>query len=519
MARERKGCQDPSFELTCGEPVDFSDGDEALLLAPAYGLVPDPWQARHVRLALSRGAGGGVAFKRVAQSVPRQNGKNGIIEIIQLHKMIVQGRRVLHTAHEVKTARKAFMRLASYFENPVQYPDLAAMVRLIRKVNGQEAILLHKPSCAAPSGGVCSCGNNEGGSIEFSARSKGAARGFTVDDLFCDEAQELTDEQLEALSPTLAAAPSGDPQQYFYGTPPSVDSVAEVFPRIHEAAHSGKTVEGMFWQEWSIPSDMDPETARGGWVDLAYATNPALGIRISLETVAMEQSVMSGVGFSRERLGQWLTVKASSYWDSGEWERACDPASQIGEDVPLVFGVERSSNKSLTHIAVAGLRADGVPHVEVVASRAGTDWVRKWFEDRVGEYGGMQVVINRSSPADILRMDLEEVDGVSVYRSAFPEERRWTERFLNLVEESTGGKGGARRGLAHLPQPVLDMAVAGMKLNYSHGGAPGVDRKNSATDVTPLIAVIIALGFLLEFKESNQVRSVYEDDSYSIVVL
>ncbi|MDO5049991.1 MAG: hypothetical protein Q4D87_08945 [Actinomycetaceae bacterium] len=519
MARERVGKQEPSFEVVSGEPVDFTDGEEALELAPAYGLRPDPWQARHVRYALSRRAGGLVAFKRVAQSVPRQNGKNGEIEIIQLHKMIVQGRRILHTAHEVKTARKAFMRLASYFENPGQYPDLAAMVRMIRKANGQEAILLHKPSCSAPVGGGCSCKPNEGGSIEFSARSKGAARGFTVDDLFCDEAQELTDEQLEALLPTMAAAPSGDPQQYFYGTPPSVDSVAEVFPRIHKGAHADKPPVGMFWQEWSIPQDMDPETARQDWVDLAYETNPALGIRIGLDTVAMEQSVMSGVGFSRERLGQWLTVKASSYWESGEWEAASDPTSQIREDSPLAFGVERSSNKSVTHIAVAGFREDGLPHVEIVASRQGSDWVRKWFADRVEDYEGMQVVINRSSPADVLRMDLEEIEGVTVYRAAFPEERRWTERFLTLVEEAAQSQGGARRGLAHLPQPVLDMAVAGMKLNYSHGGAPGVDRKNSATDATPLVASIIALGFLLEFGESVAVRSVYEDDSYSIVVL
>ena len=36
-----------------------------------------------------------------------------------------------------------------------------------------------------------------GGAIEFIARSRGSGRGFTVDDLVCDEAQELTDEQLD----------------------------------------------------------------------------------------------------------------------------------------------------------------------------------------------------------------------------------------------------------------------------------------------------------------------------------
>ena len=79
---------------------------------------------------------------RVGLDVARQNGKNAVIEIVELFKMVLLGRRILHTAHEVKTCRKAFSRLLEFFDNERQYPELRALVREIRRTNGQEAIVL-----------------------------------------------------------------------------------------------------------------------------------------------------------------------------------------------------------------------------------------------------------------------------------------------------------------------------------------------------------------------------------------
>src|SRR5690606_18531865 len=108
--------------------------------------------------------------------------------------------------------RKAFKRLLSFFENERESPELFAMVAEIRRTNGQEAIIL-----------------TNGASIEFIARTRSSGRGFTVDDLVLDEAQDLTDEQLEALLPTLSSAPSGDPQQLYLGTPPPPRSPGTVW--------------------------------------------------------------------------------------------------------------------------------------------------------------------------------------------------------------------------------------------------------------------------------------------------
>ncbi|CAM2869895.1 hypothetical protein PRAC110570_04890 [Propionibacterium acidifaciens] len=132
-------------------------------------------------------------------SCPRQNGKNAILEVYELFVTVGLGRRVLHTAHEVKTGRKHFRRLRYFLgeraaDPGAEFQELNKLVREIRNVNGQEGIYL-----------------TNGGSIELVARSKSSGRGFTVDTLVCDEAQEPTDDELQAINPSISAAPSGDP--------------------------------------------------------------------------------------------------------------------------------------------------------------------------------------------------------------------------------------------------------------------------------------------------------------------
>lgn len=158
--RNVKGRQEPRIKL---EPSRaYTDGEDAATLSSAYGLTPDPWQRTILDAWLGRDENDKYTASRAGVLVPRQNGKNGVIEMRELYGLAILGEKILHTAHEVRTARKAFLRLASFFENEREYPELAALVVSIRRTNGQEAIKL-----------------TNGGVIEFSARSRGAARGFT----------------------------------------------------------------------------------------------------------------------------------------------------------------------------------------------------------------------------------------------------------------------------------------------------------------------------------------------------
>ena len=172
------GSQVPRHRVAAAYSV--SAGGDAGELGRAYGLTPDPWQQQVLDDWLAVGGNGRLASGVCGVFVPRQNGKNAILEVVELFKATIQGRRILHTAHELKSARKAFMRLRSFFENERQFPDLYRMVKSIRATNGQEAIVLHHPDCATFEK---KCGCPGWGSVEFVARSRGSARGFTVDDL------------------------------------------------------------------------------------------------------------------------------------------------------------------------------------------------------------------------------------------------------------------------------------------------------------------------------------------------
>ena len=316
--------------------------DDCAFLASAYGLTPDPWQTTVLECWLATEKNGRMRAGRCGLAVPRQNGKNAVLEMIELYFLVVLHRKILHTAHEVKTARKAFLRLAGFFENDRQWPELAALVKEIRRTNGQEAVVLHN-----------------GGSIEFIARSRGSGRGYTVDVLVCDEAQELTDEQLEALLPTISSAPSGDPQQIYTGTPPGPTSPGTVFRRMRAAGIARKDPR-LSWVEWSVAEVGDIYDRHR-----VAATNPALGIRLQMSVIDDELGQMTPEGYARERLGWWSdhghTPPAipKPLWDACKVDKAPTGGKPS-------FGVKFSTDGERVSLAAAVAHGESV-HVEVIA--------------------------------------------------------------------------------------------------------------------------------------------------------
>lgn len=283
-------------------------GKDASELVKAYGFTLDPWQELVLNDWLSVDNTFHFINETCGLSVPRQNGKNALIEARELYGLVTVGEKFLHTAHEVKTARKAFIRLSSFFENEKQYPELSDMVASIRKTNGQEAIEL-----------------TNGGSVEFSARSRSAARGYTVDTVIFDEAQELTDEQSEAIIPTLSAAPSGNRQFIYTGTPPPPTSPGTVFFNIRKSALENKG--GVNWCEWSVEKPIKQTITWQEVKPLVLSVNPATGYRIDIDFLQHEFNALSRDGFSRERLGWWSDVQdvnkpliTKNLWTKGKIE-------------------------------------------------------------------------------------------------------------------------------------------------------------------------------------------------------
>ena len=224
-----KGSQEPHIRI---EPDRVcTDGGDAAMLMSEYGNSLDPWQALVIDCWLGMDEAGEYTVTSAGLSVPRQNGKNVILEAREFYGMVISGEKILHTAHQVKTSKKHFRRLEALFTDR-RHPEIKELVKQIRYTNGEDCIVLEN-----------------GGSIEFSARSRQAARGFDgISLLVYDEAQELTDDQVEALMPTLSASATGTRQIIYTGTPPYPGCPGEVFRRrrVVSCAEPGK---GDSWHE------------------------------------------------------------------------------------------------------------------------------------------------------------------------------------------------------------------------------------------------------------------------------
>jgi hypothetical protein len=451
------GAQRPRVHIA--PRVKRSDADDAEFLAASYGLVPDEWQRLVLEDWLAVRPDGRWASLTAGLAVPRQNGKNGCIEIRELYGIVALGERFLHTAHEVKTARKAFLRLAAFFENARRWPELAELVKEIRRTNGQEAIVL-----------------TNGGSVEFVARSKGSGRGFTVDTLVLDEAQELDDDALEALMPTTSASPLGNPQWIFTGTPPGPKAAGEVFTRTRDEALERKSAR-LCWHEWSVEGQVDLDDRRA-WA----ATNPGLGIRLQWDVLEGERARFSDEGFARERLGMWDEAAASRVIDAATWGRCADSASQVVSDVAIA--VDTTPDQSVTSIAIAGLRADGLPHVEVIENRRGPlDWVVPRLVELVARHRPRALVIDEYSPAMVLADDLKKAKVVVTVTK--------TRDMVAACGQLYSDVMSAR--VRHIDQPLLNTALSvARKRAVGDGGGWAWHRKDVESDITPLVSATLA---------------------------
>lgn len=451
----------PSFLAKPKTPVaDIYDGEDYIALASACGLIPDEWQEGIITGITARDKDGRLVAKRAGLSVPRQNGKNGALEVLELGQMVLSGRRIIHTSHEVKTSRKAFIRLASFFE---ENDELAKLVKNIRKVNGQEQIILAN-----------------GGSCEFIARSKSSGRGFTVDTLVLDEAQELRDEALEALLPTIASGPAGDPQIIMTGTPPDpTDINGEVFRRMHDAAHSNED-DTLWWAEWSVLADDDVEIDADDR-DLWYQANPALGKRMRVETVAAERAAMADSSFRRERLGMWEQERSARILPIEDWTACADPnLSDDGE--PVALAIDIAPSRDSASIAAAGMTVDGHVWADVIENRRGTpEWVIPRLKAILEKQEARAVLIDVLSPAGSL-IDPLEAEGIKVSRIG-----------SNIMAAATAQLYDAvmSHDFRHLDQPSLNLAAAAAR-KRKLGDAWAWNRSNPDADITPLVAATLA---------------------------
>jgi len=435
-----------------------TSGQEAIDLAAVAGLHLDDWQQDCLRTALGERSDGRWAARDVCLVVPRQNGKGSVLEALELAALFLFGERlILHTAHEMKTAKNHYERMQSLIRGT---PYLDRQVKQWRNSNEEISIELHT-----------------GAKLRFIARSTGSGRGFSADRLVLDEAMILTPESLAALMFTLTTA--ANPQTWYAGS--AGFETSALLARMRERGMSGEQ-SGLAYMEWSAPDDADLDD-----VDAWAQANPALGTRVTIEGIASERGAMPEVQFARERLGIWAPVGGDAVIDVAVWDRVGDAASTLRE--PATLSLDVNPDRSISSIGAASATPDGRVHVEVLENRAGAAWT---VDRLVGICTAREVtgvVIDSGSPASAMIPALT-AQGVKVIEIGSREYGAACGNFYDaVVGKDDQGKPVPR--LVHRGQVGLRAAVeAGRQRTL--GDAWAWHRRTSRSDITPLVAATLA---------------------------
>lgn len=379
-----KGSQDPVLRI---EPERRgSDGGDAATLMREYGVELDPWQELVIDCWLGYDENGKYNVTSAGLALPRQNGKNVCLEAREFFGLVINGEKILHTAHQVRTSKKSFRRLAAMFTDK-RHPEITDIVKQIRYTNGEECIEL-----------------DNGGSIEFSSRSRQAARGFDgISLVVYDEAQELTDDQVESIMATLSASATGNRQIIYTGTPPYPNCPGDVFRRRRTICTTDAGKHDA-WHEWGVQAENITDINVQD-TTLWYMTNPALGIRLSEEFTFEEMRSMSPDGFARERLGWWSPVyehKESPAIDEKAFDRCAseEPKPERGK---TAYGVKFSADGAEVCLCGCVIPDNGEARISLIERRPtghGTKWLADWLNERYER--ASCVVIDGRNGVDVL---------------------------------------------------------------------------------------------------------------------
>lgn len=483
-------------------------------LCTQIGFAPDPEQQLALDVIFAKQASGLSAAFDTTVVVGRQNLKTGTFKMAALGWLFLFDERlIVWSAHEWSTVGEDFRDM----EEMVAGTDwMRREVKQVKHGSGNESIQL-----------------KTGARLIFKTRTHGGGRGLAGRKVILDEGFALRDAHVGSLVPTLSAQP--DPQLLIGSSAGHEDSdylrekrdegraaaiasgTAPAWARdesLTEAPEEHDFVGRSAYLEWCAPPPdlacdagrlcSHAKNARGCGCDkpdLWLQGNPAIGGRITLDYVAAERKALSVPEFCRERMGWWDDPKSGAAPMPYRLWRVCeDSRSTPKAGSPLALAIDVAPDASMASIALAGIRDDGMPHVELVEHLPGTGWVMGRLMGIVERRNPLVVSLDPGSPAGAFEKQMK-IDG---FMASPPQPDGKLKlmpsgkRRMHLVSSRDNGQACgaianavANDGLRHAGQYPLDEAVKAAR-SRPLGNAWAWDRGGDA-DITPLVAVTFAL--------------------------
>lgn len=483
-----------------------------------------PWQ-RWLLIHALEIDDGRLRFRNVLVLVARQNGKSTISIVLALWWLFICGvGRVVGTAQDLAVAESIWDDAWSLVEaTPELLADAAPPVRR----NGARAML-----------------TKSGGRYVVKSANRSAARGLSGDRIILDELREHQSwEAWAAISKTTMARRNAQ----VWGFSNAGDATSVVLAYLRQVAHEALgdpdgivakskvgaptraeveslTADGEFDEladmlamESTTGRDDDPEedsldvdsedlfiaewSAPPGcsiWDESGWVwANPSLGWIIDRSAIRSAARLDPEWVFRTEVLCQWPEGGLAGPFKSGSWDSTLNPTveTMFGPELarenwivgPVVACVAVASDRSRAHIAIAGRRDDGMPQVEIHASRTGTDWIKPWLmarRDRITAVtaqarGALAAPVLADLAADVeFTIPTVPLEGTNLIAA-----------FGDAYDRLKSGR------VRHNPQIALDLAAAAATTKNLAGGKV-IDLLSSPVDAAPLEAWIGALWLL-----------------------
>jgi hypothetical protein len=495
------GEQRPRICSLPSSAVSWSAGEDTAELARNAGLILDDWQRYGLVHSMAETAAALWAAFEVAFVLSRQNGKNGIVEARQLGGLfLLHEKLMIHTAHRFNASEEHFRRM----RDTIDANDwMRRRVKRLSSAPGKESIELRPtPTLVMGSDGAF-VRKSVASRLAFLARAGGAGRAFSARTVFWDEGMILTDDQVGAQMPTLAAV--WNPQLWY--TASAGNKLSLPLGRVRRRALAGND-PSLMYMEWSVDPhtracNLDPELgpvcilhddphAPASWA----RANPGMGIRITEDYIRKEMASMSPSGvrtdppdvFATERLGV------------GDWPAEDDAWSVIGRavwearadaDAPrprprVAIAADASPGQVSASIGVAGALQDGRTLVEIPDGdhRDGVGWVVPRLVELKKANRPCAIVIDPRGPLSGV-IDEAEKAGLEITKPALGDSAQAFAQFRAGVAEG-------KPPLVHLGQRELDAALAGATVRDTGDGGQLWARRDTSVDISPLVAVTLA---------------------------
>lgn len=453
-------------------------------------------------------------FRVIVVLVARQEGKSVFLKLLNLFFTYVLGTPLtVGTAQNLDIAEEVWADAVDLAE---ETPELADEIERVVRRNGAKALEL-----------------KSGERYKIVAASRKGGRGLSADLVTMDELREQQNwDAWGAVTKTTMARPNAQ----VWGFSNAGDASSVVLRHLRVQGHAacgdpdgiaaaiadkladedtGVDESGLAIFEWSAPPNCAVDD-REAW---AYA-NPSLGRGFKTErALASACATDPEAVFRTECLCQWVESVAPCPFPDGSWEAGADPDSEIPRTEALHFGVDMSADRSKTAIAVCGMRADGLWHVELVAYRVGLDWALDWVRKQAAK-GGIEIALQgRGAPISSYAEDFKAIRGCKVTECEGRDVGAWTGRFYDAVAACTGdGDGGT--AVMHRSQPALDIAAKVAQTRSLGDGAWSWDRKNSTEDISPIVAATMAFGLASCGRtEGRTYASAYASEDRGLLIL